>query len=436
MLYIAVLAFTWLALADLAPKSCDGDGATSCAPGTNCLDVKVAGQPKEVCTKCESTHVPIDGACKPKAPEEDKCSRPTEGDDGTCAACKGAYYLYKGGCYTKCPQGTPNSETNTCDGAPAPDCNVPNCDTCSEDKRTCEACRSGYFLTPEKNDCLISCPGGSYATGRTCTPCHSTCSSCSDATENSCTTCYPGSVLSRNGGKATGACIPECTGGYAENCEATRCTAVVGGSKYCSKCRTGYAPVDGICVSTASRAPAGCTPGDGVCDACTGTYFLQSGGCYNAGTFPGNTSCIVASGDGKCATCANGQDADPQTGSCPSCPANCSKCSGDSSAKTCTECYSGYYLDAGKVCKKCSETSGNIQGVPSCMSCKAPSSPSALTPVTCYVTQQRTDDGAGGSVNKGGLSTGAIAGIAVAVVIVVGGLVGFLCWWFLCRGKA
>ncbi|ESU36043.1 Hypothetical protein DHA2_151917 [Giardia duodenalis] len=35
-----------------------------------------------------------------------------------------------------------------------------------------------------------------------------------------------------------------------------------------------------------------------------------------------------------------------------------------------------------------------------------------------------------------GLSTGAIAGIAVAAVIVVGGLVGFLCWWFICRGKA
>ena len=38
--------------------------------------------------------------------------------------------------------------------------------------------------------------------------------------------------------------------------------------------------------------------------------------------------------------------------------------------------------------------------------------------------------------NRSGLSTGAIAGISVAVVAVVGGLVGFLCWWFLCRGKA
>ena len=34
------------------------------------------------------------------------------------------------------------------------------------------------------------------------------------------------------------------------------------------------------------------------------------------------------------------------------------------------------------------------------------------------------------------LSTGAIAGISVAAVVVVGGLVGFLCWWFICRGKA
>eukprot|EP00701_Giardia_intestinalis_P004457 XP_001708281.1 Hypothetical protein GL50803_116201 [Giardia lamblia ATCC 50803] len=39
-------------------------------------------------------------------------------------------------------------------------------------------------------------------------------------------------------------------------------------------------------------------------------------------------------------------------------------------------------------------------------------------------------------MNKSGLSTGAIAGISVAVIVVVGGLVGFLCWWFICRGKA
>ncbi|ESU35578.1 Variant-specific surface protein [Giardia duodenalis] len=59
---------------------------------------------------------------------------------------------------------------------------------------------------------------------------------------------------------------------------------------------------------------------------------------------------------------------------------------------------------------------------------------------TCSPGFDPNDDGTqciSSSINKSsGLSTGAIAGIAVAAVIVVGGLVGFLCWWFLCRGKA
>lgn len=67
------------------------------------------------------------------------------------------------------------------------------------------------------------------------------------------------------------------------------------------------------------------------------------------------------------------------------------------------------------------------------MSCAAPT---GSGPVTCYVTQTPTVDPADPSVNKTGLSTGAIAGISVAAVVVVGGLVGFLCWWFVCRGKA
>ena len=43
---------------------------------------------------------------------------------------------------------------------------------------------------------------------------------------------------------------------------------------------------------------------------------------------------------------------------------------------------------------------------------------------------------ASASANRSSLSTGAIAGISVAVIAVVGGLVGFFCWWFVCRGKA
>ena len=59
----------------------------------------------------------------------------------------------------------------------------------------------------------------------------------------------------------------------------------------------------------------------------------------------------------------------------------------------------------------------------------------------CVCSDGYSPDDAGTScvssgANRSRLSTGAIAGISVAAIAVVGGLVGFLCWWFVCRGKA
>ena len=225
-----------------------------------------------------------------------------------------------------------------------------------------------------------------------------------------------------------------------ENCADGQCRASIAGSKYCRKCKSGYVPVDGMCVlADKTRAPpTGCTPNDtndGTCKACTEAYFLQSGGCYQAAVYPGNTLCTAANG-GKCTNCANGQQVDGTTGSCPACDSTCKTCSEKNNPAKCSACFSGYYLDSANACKKCSETSGNIQGVANCISCLAPTSLNTLTPVTCYVTQSPAVDPTDPSVNKGGLPTGAIAGISVAVIVVVGGLVGFLCWWFICRGKA
>ncbi|ESU39860.1 Variant-specific surface protein [Giardia duodenalis] len=297
---------------------------------------------------------------------------------------------------------------------------------------TCTKC-STNSLSPLKDACLTSCPAGTYETGspnKVCTACHTSCAGCKDDnTAASCTACYPGSVLSYGSDTTKGTCIAECTGKYLENCADGQCTAVLGGSKYCSKCKSGYVPVDGICVlaETARAAPAGCTPSntDGVCTACTGKYFLESGGCYQAEKFPGNTLCTTTDSNGKCTGCANGQTADSGTGSCPACPTNCASCTGTSS-KTCTKCFSGYYLDSANACKKCSETSGTITGVENCISCEKPSNGNGA--VTCYVKTSgggSSDNSTGGGPN---LSSGAIAGISVAVIVVVGGLVGFLCW--------
>ncbi|ESU45748.1 Variant-specific surface protein, partial [Giardia duodenalis] len=302
---------------------------------------------------------------------------------------------------------------------------------------SCSACSSDN-LSPLKNECMTTCPAGTYAdSNKVCTPCHTSCSSCSDAGESSCTACYPGSVLSYGSDTTKGTCIKECTGAFMAHCKAGGCTLDVGGSKYCSRCAAGYAPIDGVCtaMSTGARDASGCKANDGKCTACTGAnYALLSGGCYNTQALPGSAVCAAAN-NGQCQTCANGQQ--PASGVCPACPAGCSKCSGSSGSQICSECLAGYYK-SGTSCVKCSENSTNgsntITGVKDCVSCTAPTSNSGT--VTCYVTQTPTVDPTDPSVNKGGLSSGAIAGISIAVIAVVGGLVGFLCWWFVCRGKA
>ena len=394
---------------------------------------------KATCTKCASPkYLKTDGTCG----ESSDCTSGTEFakvdpvNGNKCVLCGNqtdgiadCKTCSKTGDTLKCSACNKDKKPNTA-GTACVACNIANCASCDKEN-VCEMCTNSKKLSPLKDACLTACPAGTYDDNSICKPCHTSCSSCSDAASTSCTACYPGSVLSKSDSSSTGTCIPECTGRYAENCEADQCTAVLGGSKYCSRCKRGFVPVDGLCVSARVRALTGCTSkGDGTCSACTGTHFLQSGGCYNTKALPGSAVCTAVTGsNGECKTCANGQTY--ASGNCPACAEGCAKCATDTS--TCTECLAGYYLDStASKCVKCSENSadGNIKGVPNCVSCAAPSNGNGA--VTCYVTQQSTDP----SVNKGGLSTGAIAGISVAVIVVVGGLVGFLCWWFLCRGKA
>ncbi|ESU39957.1 Variant-specific surface protein, partial [Giardia duodenalis] len=431
-------------------EECDGgkivktvDGATSCVTG-------------DECTKAEGFFVK-DGSTKTcEACGDENCATCAATGKNQCSKCKttGTKTYLKGEAGTgtcveasQCGSGffpkADDKTGNKCVAcSSASDGGIADCGECSlltsvsragDILITCTKC-SNNNLSPLKNECMTTCPAGTYAKDNICTPCHASCSECTDDAESSCTACYPGHVLNKGETGSTGTCIPECTGRYAENCEANQCTAVLGGSKYCSKCKSGYVPVDGLCVSSGTRAPpTGCTPGtDGTCSACTDAYFKESGGCYKAGAFPGNAICTTATG-GSCTMCvSSGQN--PQGQSCPACPAGCSKCSGSGSSQTCSECLAGYYKTSANTCVKCDKDDSNIKGVPNCVSCAPPTTPPG--PVTCYVTQEPTVDPTDPSVNKGGLPSGTIAGISVAVIAVVGGLVGFLCWWFVCRGKA
>ena len=318
---------------------------------------------------------------------------------------------------------------------------IANCKTCSllaQGSRaaplvSCLTCEGSNLLTPTKEACLDACPAGSYSSGGACVPCDPSCAECSAAGAERCTACPAGRML-RYADEAKlgegGSCVAECAVG-ADGC--AEGGLAIGGTKYGSKCsEASQVPLNGVCASNAARAQFCTTASGGACSACAAGYFIQEGGCYKTDRLPGKSVCTTDNGSGQCTTCANGLQAANNV--CPLCDPTCATCEAANDPAKCKTCFSGYYLDANKACKKCSETSGNIQEVENCISCLAPTSPNAFTPVTCYVTQESTVDPADPSTNKGGLSSGAIAGISVAVIVVVGGLVGFLCWWCVCRG--
>ena len=88
-------------------------------------------------------------------------------------------------------------------------------------------------------------------------------------------------------------------GGYADY------GAIIGGSKYCSKCSTSSEyPVNGVCKASTARANECQTPDNkGGCNVCASEYFLFDGECYETGRQPGKSVCTAAGNSGKCTTC-------------------------------------------------------------------------------------------------------------------------------------
>ena len=105
--------------------------------------------------------------------------------------------------------------------------------------------------------------------------------------------------------------------------------------------------------------------------------------------------------------------------------AGCKTCTGEGAGQTCTDCTT----PGQKV---------QLNGKRCAADCPSNSAASANV-CTCnpgYNLNNEKTACEPSSANKSALPTGAIAGISVAAVVVMGGLVGFLCWWFVCRGKA
>ena len=260
--------------------------------------------------------------------------------------------------------------------------------------KTCEACSDATkggvkgctkcapkAGTPDQATCT-ACTSGKKpnAAGSSCYTCPDEgetagCSNCSD--NGKCEACVSGKILKTSGNTKTCVAEAECTAGFfvsMANSGKTciSCGATPNGVSGCAECQP----------STQGSADARCTK----CSNSVQKPSEDGRQCNNCNV----NGCVNCNAENQCAVCGDGYRHDANT--CQKCtPANCKACAND--AKICTECVEGYTPSAdGSSC-------------------------------------------ASSSANRSGLSTGAIAGISVAAVVVVGGLVGFLCWWFICRGS-
>ena len=397
------------------------------------------------CTTVLVGIVPKTGACDPPIPGCSTCTTPPGGEQ-TCTGCAtvGQKVQPNGkGCIAKCPDNTneaggictctetyqPSKDGQTCVLKTA--CNTPNCKACDNpktDREVCTECNDKSYLTPT-NQCISDCTtiSGYYGdTDKKCKACSPECAECVGPANNQCSACPAGKALTYGGSDPAqgGTCGDACT---ADKNGCKVCGARIGGTDYCSQCSETQVPIDGVCVQNTGNRAALCTAkGDGTCASCVGGDLLKDGGCYKTDRLPGKSVCTTAS-NSKCTKCANGLNADGD-GACGNCHPTCATCSTAEDPNKCKTCATGYYKTSNSdgPCKKYSE---RLAG---CRQCTVSSTGAFM----CLEMGDGTGDNTGGSTNKSGLSTGAIAGISVAVIVVVGGLVGFLCWWFLCRGKA
>ncbi|TNJ26544.1 pVSP [Giardia muris] len=467
----------------------DSSGSiTQCFDCTSCDHCTEASQ-ANTCKTCATGYAVGTGKCDACAsgylPDANNancysCSVPNcvqASADGTCSGCADEYFLdttckkCSAGCKT-CTDATvttcsacmpgyhPNSTTApvSCTA-----CAIKNCGACDDDVSVCKHCASGfgsvYSPYPTIKECK-KCPEDcdrcfEAGVGFICVECsngkvpiNGVCADVNDkvctGSSGHCTSCkngfmpYYGACLSPQSADTIGIC-------------ALKNQLLVGETLVCKECKAGSVPIDGTCtpLTVVNRGTTRTTGANDICLNEAGTdpvsssatrcgscknptgsnsYFLFEGGCYPASSTPGTSVgsllCSAAS-NGKCTTPAPNAPfiLDTTSGAFTACPKECGACT---SSTACSSCALGYYSNS------------TVTGPSDCTACPSgcTSCPSGKCDL-CWDGSTPTNNACPPppSSSSSRLSGGAIAGIVIAVLLVLGGLGGFLGWWFGCRGK-
>ncbi|KAE8302612.1 High cysteine membrane protein VSP-like [Giardia duodenalis] len=438
------------------------------------------------CLECRDLYLSLDKrSCLASCPKGQKGIKGSSSSVHSCA-CDDGSYLKDGKCVGCAVENCAECDESSCKKCKygytlsgsqcvATKCKDPNCDTC-EDRNVCTKCAGGNSLDPHGlcvKDCLGSagyykatvggvsrcvactlgncavceseskcktCRDGFYVEGSGgCKPCSSECATCSGPASGDCTSCPARKRLQYSDG-AKGSCVPQCV----QDSSCAECGLTVGGTSYCSRCAksTEY-PNNGACTFSSLRAAgiACANVAAGRCAACSSNSFSLNGGCYTSTLLPGKTVCTKES-NGWCDSTVTGYGI-TYNGTLLTCPTNCAMCS----SGVCNACNSGFYLEKG-ACKACSKGCATCPHGEVCFDCLAGYYFSESTCKACHKAISKCSlcvvpEGAATPVcleydstsKKSALSSSAISGIAISVVLVVGGVAGVLVWFFVFRKK-
>ncbi|KAH0576035.1 Cysteine-rich membrane protein 2 [Spironucleus salmonicida] len=376
--------------------------------------------------------------------------------------------------------GTCSTSTNNCTGNSF----CPDSTTTSTDCLPCKSeCLTCSGTSASSTICKTCHPGMFLTASNTCADCDPKCYTC-ETSKSKCTNCRPSDELIGN--DCLTSCISNsdcrsnqiCDEEICENCVGN-CVSCSGTIYNCSNCSNGYGLIQGVCSKCTDSNCDKCDGQVSTCKKCKSGFRLQGASCqacavHNCSTYGASNSdiCVTClagykmSNIGTCSECSSGYFMSEN--GCQKCDTTCHTCRNN--AKTCEICTDLHqptiqqtcqpicasHVPDGSACddgvsKPCGAetqiTACQCTEKVNCFTCNSDNTQCETCLKgyklvngdcqTCVQDAEMIDDfcilGVQDNLNRS-LSGGAVAGIVIAIIVIIGGIGGGV-FWYLKKSK-